>query len=663
MAEPLKPKPSNTQPFKITKIVQDQFIKYLGKLLDASKSRTDLRNRLDNIDYAYTRYQQAIAAKDKTGQDTYGSVPCNALADRPVVNPIVISQVQGIVAYLGEVYLSGYPIFPVVSSPSTKAQAESLEGLIQDHLMLSESIPELQLLFQSLGRYNLGAVEPSWAPIKTYKPSISLEPDKAGQTETKEDIKHINKLTNINLRNLHFDASVDIKDIDSEGSHIGYTKLINRVTLKDLCNYLTNEGLLASTSAVNAALESSFDSDDYNDTPILNDWSTKTKEINWDVWGGWTPAPAEGFRKVPSNSTGLYLLHTFYLRIIPSDFNLDVPRQNQVQVWKVRMVNRSTILSIEPFTAAQGRLGIFIGQAIEDGLDIQTQSYAEMATPIQDATTRMFNIYFQGAKRGLSDRALYNPELIRASDINSPVVSAKIPINANALTDNPFDSAYRNIPFDGRGTENALQSAVMISQWQDQLSGMNNASRGQFQKGNKTREEFSTIMGNSENRMRMPALTIEYRFMVKIKEQLKLNILQFGQDTIIINPRNKKSLEVKISELQTAQLQFEIADGYTPASKMASTEAITALMQLIGTSPQLQQVMGSQLPGMLSHLAQLMGVRGFDEYTDLALEEWQKSFKVQQQLAALLQQLAQQQPQEGPNSAQEGASTQEPVQQ
>lgn len=618
--------------------------KYICKLLDESKAHQNFRLRLDQIDVDYARYQEAAKANNQDGIDTHGSKPCGAV-DQSIINPVVISQVDSMVAYWAEVFLSGYPIFPVVSTPAYKGQAEALEGIIQDHLVLSEAIPEIQLLLRDAGKYNMFAVEPEWAPMKTYKPFRDLADVAATGPQSEEAITSINYINRLNPRNVHWDRRIPLPKVDLEGDYVGYSKIYTRMGLKDLLNRLTIEGTLTSPAAAGMAMSSSYLNDDYYDDPIVAKWASGSgsdQEVNWDRYGGYLPQLADGMRRVPSNDSNTYLLHTFYLRLLPSDFAMrGVPNKNSVQVWKVRMVNRAVVISAEPYTGAMGRLGIFLGTAIEDGMDLQTQSHAEMATPIQEATTRLFNARFHMAKRNIADRALFNPDLIRASDVNSPFPSAKIPVKAGKLTEQPLSSAYMQIPFDMRGSESLLQDAVLINEWQKELSGQNSATRGQFTKGNRTLGEFSSIMGSAENRMRLPALVLEYRLFSKLKEQLKLNLLQYGETTQVISPRNGKPLEVNIEELKKLRLQFEIADGYTPKSKMANTDVLMGMMQLIMNSPMLAQSYGPQLPGMVAHMAQLGGLRGFEQYADAALEQYQGIMNFQQQLMALTQQLQQ----------------------
>lgn len=621
---------------------------YLTKALDRSISRTDFIQKLDWVDYAYFRYNDALKKNDKDGIDNWGSKAAGAVFQQDVVNPVVISQVDSMVAYFAEVFLSGYPIFPVVSDPANKDQAEALEGMIQDHLTLSQSIPELQLLLKDAGKYNIYACEVGWDPVKTYQPYLDVADFTADATKQKVDIKHINGLHHLDLRNFHFDNRVEFHKLDSDGDYAGYTKIITRVKLKDHLNYLSNEGTLISPEAVNLALSSALEYGDYTDKPVVSDWLSSSKlrgATDWDSFGGWTPNQTDSVKKVPENSSSTYLLHRFYVRLIPSDFGIVMPNRNSVQIFEVEMINRQAIIKMVPYTGAMGRLGIITGYAIEDGFEFQTQSYAEMAIPVQTATTRLFNARFLSANRAIADRGLYNPDMIRSSDINNPNPSAKIPVRANGLQENAMQAAYYPIPFNYGGTEGLLQDAMLINNWSSDLSGVNKAQQGQFTKGNRTMAEFQSINSASENRQRLPAMVLEYRCFQKIKDQMKLNILQFGQDTVITSPRNNKTLEVNIEELQKANLMFEVADGYTPKSKMANTEFLGTIINLIGTSPVLQQQMGQQLPGMLSHLATLGGLRGFSQYTDLAVQAYQDNTQmlmniqqVQQQLMAQMQQ-------------------------
>ncbi|HCI2654931.1 TPA: hypothetical protein NOS66_004832 [Pseudomonas aeruginosa] len=643
----ISPSEPNINSFVYTQRVDELLKAHLKKILDFSKTnKANYIQKMDLIDKAYARYITAQENNELLGynQNIAAKVRCQVV-NKATVNPIVISQVQSMTAYLTEVFASGYPILPVVSTPDKKEQAEALEGIIQDHMTMTSSIPELILCLQDAAKYNLVGWETEWSHIETYDPQKEITDLEPGKTTLRRNYRHVNKIRRLNLRNVHWDPIPDIPNVATEGSFLGETTLLNRIQLKKYLNYLTNEKKLTYKKVVNEALRSSFQGSDWTDNPQISPVYQEMEmasDINWDRFGGFETETSSTNRRVPVNEQGVYCKHTMYLRIIPSDFEMNVPNRNQVQIWKAVMINRDAIISFEPYIGAYGSFGMGLAFALEDGMGLQTQGYGEMAAPLQSATTELWNAYIQGARRAVMDRALYNPSMIRANDINSPIPQIKIPVVPQSLVNGTMDQAYRQIPFDSRGMETVMQNALMLTDWQRELSGMNSATRGQFQKGNKTRAEFDTIMGNAENRMRLPALILEHRMFTKIKEQLKLNLLMYGEDTEVISPRTGKGVRVDIKELQDLGLKFELGDGLTPASKLASSDFLTALLQMIMSSETTLQAFGTQVPGMIAHLAQLGGVRGFEKYADAALPQWQITYGMQQQLQQMLLQLQQQ---------------------
>jgi hypothetical protein len=180
-----------------------------------------------------------------------------------------------------------------------------------------------------------------------------------------------------------------------------------------------------------------------------------------------------------------------------------------------------------------------------------------------------------------------------------------------------LQDAYYPIPFDPRGTDGVIQDAQIVTGMSGQLTGLNKPQQGEFQKGNKSVKEWSDTMASSDNRLRLPAMALEYQVFGPFKEQLKLNIYQNGPTGIFQDMKKGEPVEVTsedIMKLRKTVLAFKVADGYLPISKIAATGAIAEGMTLIGNSPILQQSMGPSMPAMFAHLMQLSGVQGLDEY-------------------------------------------------
>jgi hypothetical protein len=597
------------RPLRLSRKSQNMLLQHVANILVEHKRHTEIYNKMEVIDAAYARYQ-ATKTEDGSGVDTRAAnIQCGIQDD--IVAPIVVAQVDSMVGYLADVFLSGYPLFPVLSTPKNRIYAEQLETLLDDHAMLGGYVRQLLLFLRDGVKYNISAIEASWDAIDQFNVESDFTDMENGKKITRNQ-KYFTKLKRLDMYNTIWDRTVAPGDVSAQGDYAGYIEVLSRTKLKRLLNKLTQgdkvyNGVeaLACGSNVNAATS------EYRVHPQVNNYVSPKRPESGVDWYEYITGKAES----RSVGTGNYEVITVYARIMPSEFEMhNIPQPNTPQIWKLRVVNGKVIISAERVISAQDHLPILFGQPLEDGLGYQTKSVAEGAIPFQHGATTLFNIRFASARRAISDRALYDPDLINPKDINAPVPAPKIPVRGSALKEKTLDAAYKQIPFDNRGMEHVIQDATVLVDFSKQLTGQNNARQGQFQKGNKSVAEFEGVMGGAEDRLRLPAITLEAQVFVPLKEILKLNIFQYGGDAIVVSQKNGTEYNIKMDELRKQVLSFRMSDGHTPKSKMASTDMLTTGMQMLSNSPILQQTYGSLLPGMFIHLMSLGGVRGLEEY-------------------------------------------------
>lgn len=591
---------------RLSKDSQKAILSYIGGILTAHRSLTELHAKMEAIDVAYARYQ---ASNCEDGES--GLTSCNVFAEDDVVAPIVVSQVDSMVAYLAEIFLSGYPLFPVVSTPAKRKWAEQLETLLDDHAILGGYARQLLIFLRDGVKYNFCGIETDWTQIEQFSVTSDFTTDIGRQL--KRDAKYYTAVKRLDPYNTIYDPTVLPGDVAREGDYAGYIEVKSHTKLKRLLNKLAKD-----QEAYNAteALQSSRGmlpagtSLNYHIHPTVSDYITPRRPEDRVDWEKYITGKATSARMTAADN---YEHVVIYGRIIPSELGIQGPQPNTPQIWKFQTIN-NILISAKRIVSAFDYLPILLGQPLEDGLGYQTQSVAESEIPIQEAATTLYNIRFAAARRAVSDRALYDPEMIRPGDINAAIPAPKIPVKCNPLLQKGIESAYRQVPFDMRGTETTIQDASVLVDFSKQLHGLNNAQQGQFQKGNKSVTEFSTIMGGSDSRLRMPALTLEHQIFIPLKSILTLNIFQYGADTIVVSQKTGEVLDIKIDELRKQVLSFRVADGYTPKSKLASTEMITQGLTVIMNSPALQQAYGTSLPSLFAHMMQLGGVRGLEEY-------------------------------------------------
>lgn len=603
---------------KLSKKSQDSLLSFAKKILEYHVSNsTELHTKMDVIDEAYARYTRSQKSPMPDGIDSRaGDTSCDVFAtDDKVTPPIVVSQVDSYVGYLADVFLSGYPMFPVVSTPATRKTAEQLEVLMDDHAMLGGYARQLLMFFRDACKYNYGALEVSWEQLEQFSQVADFA--NPGNRKLSKSEKYYNSVKRLNPRNVILDYSVLPGDVSRDGDYAGYIEEVSMTRLKrELMKLANQERAFNITEAMKTgrAVSVTDNSATFTPNPTISEYiaGDSYKNKNGVDWDAWVEGGKQG-RKNPSYGAK-YEKCVLYARIIPSDHGIVAPQPNTPQIWRLVVINNSVLVSAHRVISAYDHLPILIGQPIEDGFAAQTQSIAEGEIPFQEAAAKLYNIRFAAARRAVSDRALYNSNYIKPTDINSKAAAPKIPVNISPLSPIALSQLYHQIPFDMRGTESTLQDAAQIVAFSKELHGLNNARTGQFQKGNKSVQEWNDVMGGSDNRLRLPALALEIQVFSPMKSIMVLNIFQYGENAAVVSQKTGEVVNVDIAQLRTAALSFRIADGYTPKSKLASTEAIAQGMTMVGNSQVLQQAYGAMLPGMFAHLMSLMGVRGLEEY-------------------------------------------------
>jgi len=584
---------------------------------------TELHDKMDAIDVAYARYQAEndtrVSSNGVDQRNSAGNVECgNVFGSDKVTPPIVVSQVDTYVAYLADVFLSGSPIFPVVSNPSNKQWAEQLETLLDDHATLGGYSRELLLWMRDGVKYNYSALEADWTAVDQF--SIAGDFSSGTGRKVAKAKKGYTAIRRLDPRNVFHDMTVAPAEISKKGDYAGYIEYVSRTKVKIELNKLTEAG-----EVYNADLAFRSEHPDqlagssyYRDPPRISNYISqldlqKNGGVDWAAWFEDKDTKKKASVDTSRRFGAQYERVVTYARIIPSDMGITAPQPNHPQIWKFVHIN-GIMITAKRIISAYDYLPILFGQPMEDGLGYQTQSAAEGEIEFQDAAAKLFNIRFAAARRAVSDRAIYDSEILDPTDVNSTSPAPKIPARISSLSKKKLGDLYFPIPFDQRGLENVIQDAQAIVGFSKELHGANSPRQGQFQKGNKSVVEWNDTMAGSDNRMRMPAMVLEVQAIGPLKSILTLNVFQYGEDAVIISQKNGAEVSINIAELREKVLAFRVGDGFTPKSKLASTEAITGSMQLLASSPILQQAYGSMLPSMFMHLNQLLGIRGMEEY-------------------------------------------------
>jgi hypothetical protein len=284
-------------------------------------------------------------------------------------------------------------------------------------------------------------------------------------------------------------------------------------------------------------------------------------------------------------------------------------------------------------TNMHNRIPILFSQAKEHGRGLQTRSTAEDLIPIQSCVTSLINSAIQGRRRAVGDRAIYNPRLIDSAHLLEDSATAKIPLRPAATLNTAPSQAYFPIPFNDT-LASSLSELPLFASFADQITGQNPVRSGQFVKGNKTKQEFDTVMGNANGRDQVMAMHFEARLFTPLKEILLANIIQFQKPRDVPTVDKKSRMQVDPQKIRSASLTFKISDGLIPSDKLMDTESTAVAFQTL-----------QALPGLANEynvgdiFAYLMHLRGA-EIDDFRKSQEQRNYEQALQQWSQLAQLA-----------------------
>ena len=574
----------------LTKNAQKAFMEYYKAIqLKQDSNRSNVRARYEVIDKAYQREVDTTLEQIRAKAANKAGDP-NRFQNMTV--PVVMPQVETAVTYQTSVFLTGFPLFGVVAAPAYMDEAMQMETIIENDSILGGWNRQLMMSFRDGFKYNFAPLEVTWGREITYglETNVSNNLKEATPVET---IWAGNKITRLCPYNTFVDTSVPPTEVYKKGEYAGYTEPMTRIALKSYIAELPDKIVANINDAFNSNTTGTGRTDagsmNYYIPTINSDTDTDTilsaiGSTNWLKWAGISSTT----KNKAINYKDSYEVTTLYCKVLPAEFDQKVSNSNTPQIYKLIIINHSVIIYAELQTNAHAYLPILIGQPLEDGLAYQTKSLATNAIPFQELSSSYMDSIIASKRRSISDRTLYDPSRITSAAINSSNPSAKIPVRPAAYGKNIAESVYA-FPYREDQSANSMQQIQMLLGMSNQLAGQNQASQGQFVKGNKTLQEFDSVMANANGRDQMTSILYESQVFTPLKRMLKVNILQYQGGTEIYNRDKDKIVEVDPIALRKAVLEFKVTDGLTPAAKMINAESFAVALQVFGSSPNIAQ--------------------------------------------------------------------------
>ena len=604
-------------PYMPSKLTQEAILEFTKQAYLLSDQQLDIRENMRRMDLVYQREVDYTAEHMQAKLKARQGDPTKF---DNIVMPVVMPQVEAAVTYQSEVFLTGMPIFGTVSQPGYEDIALQIDSILREQQIRNAWVHNLTLAIRDGCKYNLMGVEVEWQRLKSFTPESKNQ---------KEVIWEGNRIKRLDMYNTFWDTRVEPIDVSKFGEFAGYKELMSRIRLKQFIDSLPYNMNVKEAFESGTGTAETYGAGGYANyyLPQINPEAfldTATwNQTDWMAWAGISKR-ADGI-----NYKNMYVVTTLYGRIMPSDFNMKgLPGQNTPQVWKFIIVNNQVIVYAERLTNAHDLIPLLLAQPLNDGLGYQTKSFAQNVQPIQEITTAIANSDIAARRRALSDRIIYDSTKISPAAINNDAPNAHIPARPSA-TGQAISSLVYQFPFQDTNFQINQATLTNYLNLANQITGLNPVRQGQFVKGNKTRREFETVMGNSTGRDRLMAINLENTWFQPMKEIIKMNILQYQQSTSIFNAEQNALVQVDPVALRRAQFTFKLSDGVTPSEKLIDGETLGMAFQTIAQAPAIGA--GYNITPMFSYLMKSGGadLRPFEKSPqqiayEQAVAQWQQ---------------------------------------
>jgi len=584
---------------------QKRLVDYLKQCQMLSYQNWNIRETMRNIDLAYAREEDLTEENIKARRaNRYGN--SNKLQNITV--PVVLPAVEAAVTYQSSVFLTGVPLFGVVSSPDYMSQSKQLEALIDTQAIKGGWNRHLMMNFRDGFKYNFSITECSWDRFLIPDFTTNVASTNPNSIDISQVAWEGNVVRRWDPYNSFWDIRYGVTEVSERGEFAGNNDLISRVELKKLVAsspFIIRNNIKPAFEAPQVGISFGYDFSQLSYyIPQISQFQTVNptlaNQFNWMAWAGLDEGP--GNKKIEYKN--IYQKTTLYARIIPSDFGINVPAANTPQIWKLIYINNDVVIYAQPCSLAYDNLPVLFTQPNEDGLKYQTKSLAENSVPFQQVASGMMNSVIAARRRAISDRTLYDPSRVAEAQINSDNPSAKIPVRPAAYG-KPISEAVYQFPYRDDQSGLVMQEIPQLIEMSNQLNGQNRAKQGQFVKGNKTRKEFDSVMANANGRDQMIAMGFEAQLFTPLKQMLKINILQFQTPATVYSRELQTAVNVDPVALRQAALEFKISDGLIPAEKLINGDSLGAALNAIGTTPSIQA--GYNMAPMFSYLMKTQG--------------------------------------------------------
>ncbi len=276
---------------------------------------------------------------------------------------------------------------------------------------------------------------------------------------------------------------------------------------------------------------------------------------------------------------------TITCRIRPKDYGLS--DKEQLQIWRFKILNGTTIIYAAPTSLAHGLLPCGITVPREENGALESKSVAEKLIPFQDMISNIYNLYAKGVRKAVNNGLVfYDKDHMDLASMRDPSaghvgVSSRtddgkyVPLSSmvHKVTDNPeFNNTVRDI-----AQIKDMMQDVMPTNMMREMADLDRA----------TDHQSRTVSNAASRRLFKLARTISDQAIATSGYMMTKNVILFQRAMKVVGPAGQV-IEIKPDIFKNADLQIAISDGLRGIDTVSIANRISQMVQYAFQSRRVQ---------------------------------------------------------------------------
>lgn len=510
--------------------------------------------------------------------------------------PLAYSQIDDCVTYCMSLFAPEANIFVATSTAKKQGVAEGLTKEIGKQGQTLMYYRQLARVVLNALKYNFGGFAVRWET----QTGIVFKPDEknaiAGSIkQTEGTVWEGNVLKSVNCYNFLYDTSVHPVDLPLRGEYYAEVELQTPFRAKRMEDQKILFGVDRFIDEI-APYGSSDGSTFYVAPPVVRERLVDRATSGTTNWVQFMSA--DGSQAKDSRLGLEFVWYTGWVR----PYKLGLSESKKLEVWQLCMVNGRYIAHATHLDVTHGQLPCAIATPIEDDLDNNQRTFAEMLLPLQHFASFLLNTHVAATRKAIYGITVFDSALFPGIDLGTDdLIGARIPMKSSGAAVD-IDKAFRHYN-EAPATDQNVEMVGKIVELMQKILPTNQAQQVADLERATEYQAAATVQASSRRNLKIARL-INDQCLSVVKFQMMYNIYQ-KINVIEYTDADGKPAKITPKDLLEAAIEFDIGTGLKGLDRLMQVSIFKDIMSYLF---QVKDI-GAQvdLLGLLSYVTQLAG--------------------------------------------------------